>query len=74
MITKEQVWDWIDEYEKLGHESHIIKFNPKDKVKGFHFLLESNFSSIGKNEFRICGKAKRALDKAKIKYKLLRKK
>ena len=69
--TKEQVFDWIEEYNDMEHVKYSIKFlSKKEKSKGFKILLVGEIFNCRDNWFGINGITKRRLDKAKIKYKI----
>ena len=72
-IEKEKIFDMIDEYMDLEHESYVIKFDKGNESKGFGVMLFlGEFRSYKKGEYCINGLIKRRLDKKKIKYKILK--
>jgi len=72
-LVKEQIFDIIDEYNGLKNKRCVVKFKgEKNRVKGFYIIMKEGCFSNAKNEFHISELARRKLDKAKIKYTLIR--
>ena len=70
--NKEEIFNIIDEYMDLKHDSYTIRFDKGSESKGFGIMMSvGQFRSYEKGEYSINGLIKRRLDKKKIKYKII---
>ena len=71
-MTKEEIFDIIDEYMDLEHEYYVIRFDKGNESKGFSVMMSvGKFGGHHGGEYSINGIIKRRLDKNKIKYKII---
>ena len=72
-MDKEEVFNLIDEYNDLKNKRYTIKVL-KNKIKAFEILANTQdvFNCELGEIYHINGVQKRLLDKAKIKYKIIK--
>jgi len=68
---KEQIFDIIEEYEKLKHEKVGIRFTIEFKEEGLIFLVGYEHTCQN-GTYWISKLVQRKLDKTKIKYEMVR--